>query len=189
MATFLEFEQSRRYSSPQEEVILNLIRATDRLQRALLQRLRPHKLTPTQYNVLRILRGAYPHGLTCSNIGSRMLTPEPDITRLLARLKVSKLLQQQRDAADKRILWTKITQLGLETLAALDPLMEETPRELLHGLSREEVTELNRLLGRLLGQDSAESCEPHTPPSTRVVTAKPTSQRSPQWSLPRRHPE
>jgi DNA-binding MarR family transcriptional regulator len=146
-------EQALSFSSPQEEALLNLMRSADCLHRVLQHRLRPSGLTSTQYNVLRILRGSRPSGLTCSAIGRRMITPEPDITRLLARLKTQKLVRQQRDLNDRRVLWTHITEEGLALLGTLDDLIEQTPKDLLKELSRDEVRELTRLLKK------TQSCE------------------------------
>jgi DNA-binding MarR family transcriptional regulator len=103
-------------------------------------------VTTTQYNVLRILRGAQPSGLTCSAIGSRMITAEPDITRLLGRLKALKLIRQKRDRDDRRVVWTQISASGLELLGKMDPVIDQAPVELLGHLERAELTELIRLL-------------------------------------------
>ena len=79
----LEIVQEAPFSSPEEEALLNLLRTSDWLHRAFHLKTRDWGITSTQYNVLRILRGAHPNGLTCTAIGSRMITAEPDITRLL----------------------------------------------------------------------------------------------------------
>jgi DNA-binding MarR family transcriptional regulator len=139
-------QPERRFSSPQEEVLLTLMRTADCLHRAFQHRLKPFGLTVTQYNVLRILRSAGSKGLTCTAIGRMMITPVPDITRLLARLQAQDLLSQQRDSQDRRILWTHISERGLEILSKLDAIVERTPRELLQRLNGEEVSELTRLL-------------------------------------------
>jgi hypothetical protein len=77
-----EIAQATPFSSVEEEALLNLMRTSDCLQRAFQQKIRGFGLTSTQYNVLRILRGAQPDGLTCAAIGARMIAIEPDITRL-----------------------------------------------------------------------------------------------------------
>ena len=138
----------RRFSSPQEEVLLNLMRTSDCLHRSFQQRLRPFGLTVTQFNVLRILRGAGPGGLTCTAVGRMMITPVPDITRLLARLQSQKLLSQHRDAQDRRVLWTQISDAGIALLEKLDEIVEQTPKELLRELTCDEVRELTRLLAK-----------------------------------------
>jgi len=93
----LEIMQERPFASLEEEALLNLLRTSDCLNRAFHVNTRGWGVTSTQYNVLRILRGAQPDGLTCAAIGSRMIAAEPDITRLLKRLKALKLIRQDRD--------------------------------------------------------------------------------------------
>jgi len=142
----LEIVQELPFSSPAEEAFLNVLRTSDCLNRAFHRITRGWGLTSTQYNVLRILRGAHTQGLTCSAIGSRMITAEPDITRLLARLKTLKLVEQHRDAEDRRVVWTHISASGLELLRKMDPVIDQGPIELLGHLSKVELTELIRLL-------------------------------------------
>ncbi len=141
-----EIAQERPFSSREEEAFLNLLRTSDCLHRAFQRSTREWGITSTQYNVLRILRGAHPQGLTCSAIGDRMITAEPDITRLLARMKVLKLIRQQRDKRDRRVVWTQISVAGLELLGKMDAEIAEKPRELLGHLNRTELEELIRLL-------------------------------------------
>jgi DNA-binding MarR family transcriptional regulator len=141
-----EIEQERPFSSLEEEALLNVMRTSDCLHRAFQRSTRKWGVTSTQYNVLRILRGAQPLGLTCSAIGSRMITADPDITRLLARLKGIKLIRQQRDKRDRRVVWTQISEIGLALLREMDPVIERTPAELLGHLDRTELAELVRLL-------------------------------------------
>ncbi len=141
-----EIKQARPFHSVHEQALLNLLRTADRLDRALEKRIRPLGITSTQYNVLRILRGAHPRGLTCSAIGDRMITAEPDITRLLSRLKKLGLVRQHRDPRDRRILWTRVSAAGLKMLREMDPMMERMPAELLGHLGAKELDELIRLL-------------------------------------------
>ena len=142
----LEIVQEAPFSSVAEEALLNLLRTSDCLQRAFHRRTRDWGVTSTQYNVLRILRGAQPHGLTCSAIGSRMIAAEPDITRLLARLMSLKLIRQRRDPHDRRVVWTQISAAGLELLRQMDPVIQRMPGELLGHLDSAELSELIRLL-------------------------------------------
>jgi DNA-binding MarR family transcriptional regulator len=142
----LEIQQERPFASVEEEALLNLLRTADCLQRAFHRTTRNWGLSSTQYNVLRILRGAQPEGLTCSAIGSRMLTAEPDITRLLARLKALKLIRQKRGQSDRRSVWTQISAQGLALLEEMDPVVGQAPRQLLGHLSGQDVAELIRLL-------------------------------------------
>jgi DNA-binding MarR family transcriptional regulator len=141
-----EIAQATPFSSVEEEALLNLMRTSDCLQRAFQQRIRGFGLTSTQYNVLRILRGAQPDGLACAAIGARMIAIEPDITRLLARLKRLKLIRQHRDRHDRRVVWTQISDAGLDLLHAMDPVIQRIPGELLGHVNGAALAELIRLL-------------------------------------------
>lgn len=141
-----EIGQQRPFSSPAEEALLNLLRTADCLQRAMQLVARPWSVTSTQYNVLRILRGVYPEGLPCSAIGDRMITADPDITRLLGRLRNQKLIRQERGKKDKRVLTTYISDAGLALLTEMDETVSQFPMQMLGHLSADEVLELIRLL-------------------------------------------
>jgi DNA-binding MarR family transcriptional regulator len=141
-----EIAQERPFSSREEEAFLNLLRTSDCLHRTFQRETRKWGVTSTQYNVLRILRGAQPQGLTCTAIGDRMITAEPDITRLLGRMKVLKLIRQQRDKRDRRVVWTQISPAGLELLEKMDPEILEMPHLLLGHMGPRELDELIRLL-------------------------------------------
>lgn len=158
-----EIAQERPFSGPAEEALLNILRTADCLNRAMQRKARAWGITSTQYNALRILRGSHPQGLTCSAIGDRMITAEPDITRLVGRLKALKLVRQQRDKRDKRVIWTQITPAGLALLAEMDPMVQDFPRELLGHIDDEQLTHLIHLLEsarRFCGDTQAPvSCE------------------------------
>jgi DNA-binding MarR family transcriptional regulator len=121
-----EIKQSSPFSTLEEEAILNLVRTADSLQNSFRLMLKPHALTPTQYNALRVLRGAGPGGLTCSELGNRLISEVPDITRLVDRLARQNLVVRHRDKQDRRVIHTEITAGGLEKLRALDPLVTES---------------------------------------------------------------
>ena len=141
-----EIAQQRPFTNAAEEALLNLMRTADTAERELQRLIKPWGITSTQYNVLRILRGARPQGLACSAIGARMITADPDITRLLARLKAMKLVIQQRDKEDRRVLWNQISAAGLKLLEQITPAIEHFPDEFFSRLNEEEQGELIRLL-------------------------------------------
>jgi DNA-binding MarR family transcriptional regulator len=141
-----EIAQRTPFASVEEEALLNVLRTADILNREFHHRARAWGITSTQYNVLRILRGAQPHGLPCAAIGDRMIAAEPDITRLLARLKRLKLVRQHRDRHDRRVVLTEITESGLELLRTMDPVVLSGPKELLGHLRRADLAEMIRLL-------------------------------------------
>jgi DNA-binding MarR family transcriptional regulator len=89
-----------------------------------------------------------------------MITAEPDITRLLSRLKALKLVRQQRDTHDRRVVWTQISEQGLDLLRKMDPVIRRLPRELMGHLNGAELTELIRLL-ELARKPNADSQEPN----------------------------
>ncbi len=128
-----EIKQRKRFGSAEEEVFLNLQRTADALMQGLAEVLKPAGLSPTQYNVLRILRGAGPAGLACREVGQRMLTRDPDVTRLLDRLEKRGLVTRSREQHDRRVITTRITAEGLRILQELDgPVAELHMRQLRH---------------------------------------------------------
>jgi DNA-binding MarR family transcriptional regulator len=141
-----EIAQGSPFASAEEEALLNVLRTADLLNREFHHRARAWGITSTQYNVLRILRGAQPHGLPCAAIGDRMIAAEPDITRLLNRLKGLKLIRQRRDHHDRRVVVTHISEAGLDLLSQMDPVIQQAPQQLLGHLAPSEIAELIRLL-------------------------------------------
>jgi len=153
-----DIAQQSAFQSVEEEALLNLLRTADTLDRAMQHMIKPWGVTATQYNVLRILRGARPQALTCTDIGDRMIAAEPDITRLLSRLKALKLIRQHRDRHDRRVVRTEISDQGLRLLGEMDPMVERAPVELLGHLGRAELAEFVRLLERARkSEESGES--------------------------------
>src|ERR1700722_430817 len=131
--------------SSEEAAFLDLLRTTDMLSRGLVTILKAEDLSSTQYNVLRILRGA-PDGLPCGEIASRMITRDPDITRLLDRLEKRELISRSRETRDRRTVIARITPDGLKLLARLDGPVEEGHRKQLGHLGRERLRALTELL-------------------------------------------
>src|SRR5919108_1101542 len=100
----MEIHQTKPFASLEEEAFLNLQRTADALLHGLEAALKPAGLSPSQYNVLRILRGAEAEGLACREVGERMVTRDPDITRLLDRLEARGLVMRARDREDRRVI-------------------------------------------------------------------------------------
>jgi MarR family transcriptional regulator, organic hydroperoxide resistance regulator len=137
--------RTRKQACPEEVAYLELVRTTDALSRRLAQVIKVEDLSATQYNVLRILRGA-PEGLTCGEIGNRMVTRDPDITRLLDRLEKRNLIERSREQKDRRVVLTKITTDGLDALARLDKPVQDAHRAQLGHIARERLALLSELL-------------------------------------------
>ncbi len=115
-----EIKQRKPFASLEQEAFLNLLRTADVLTQGLEKVLKAHGLSPTQYNVLRILRGSGPRGRSCREVAERMLTHDPDITRLLDRLETRGLVTRSRERQDRRVITTRITRQGLALLGRLD---------------------------------------------------------------------
>lgn len=151
-----ELKQKRPFSSAEQEAYLSLLRTADSLQTAMESKLKQFDLTATQYNALRILRGAGADGLPCSEIGERMITHDPDITRLLNRLEKRGLAHRLRDKKDRRVIYGKITAAGLKLLREMDEPVEKFGREILGHVSQADLRQLIELLeavrcGRKMG--------------------------------------
>ena len=129
----------------EELVYLELLRTTDLLSRGIVQVLKEHALSATQYNVLRILRGA-PDGLPCGEIANRMITRDPDVTRLLNRLEKRRLIERGRDPRDRRTVMAKITREGLKLLAHLDEPIVQVHRKQLGHLGDDQLREFGEML-------------------------------------------
>ena len=141
-----EIQQSTPIGSLEEEAYLNVQRTANALSDEIGDLLRAHQLTPPQYNVLRILRGAGDKGLTASEIGDRMITRDPDVTRLVDRLEKRGLVERWRCTHDRRVVWTRVSPAGLEAIQPLDePLHALHVRQLAH-LGEEKLRTLVALL-------------------------------------------
>jgi len=135
----------RRAVCPEEAAFLELLRTTDVLSRGLIAVLKTEDLSTNQYNVLRILRGS-PEGLPCGEIASRMITRDPDITRLLDRLEKRGLISRRRETKDRRRVMAEITPEGLKLLARLDGPVQAVHRKQLGHLGRKRLGALTELL-------------------------------------------
>ena len=114
-----EIHKTRPFESVEQETFLNLLRSADVLGGEMAVVLKPAGLSLTAYNVLRILRGEG-EGLPCGEIGQRMITRDPDMTRLLDRLEKQHLVSRSRQQKDRRVVCTNITDAGLKLLKELD---------------------------------------------------------------------
>ena len=119
-----ELKQRKPFRGIRHEAQLSILKTAAELEHAMESAVKPHGITATQYNVLRILRGAGPGGMCRHEIGTRMLRRVPDVTRLIDRMEEMKLVARQRASDDRRFVTTRITEAGLKTLAALDPVVD-----------------------------------------------------------------
>jgi DNA-binding MarR family transcriptional regulator len=124
---------NNRTISIENRLFVALLKAADAFGLQAEQLLKSCGLTGAQYNVLRILRGAEPDGLPCRGIGERMISHDPDITRLLDRMEKRQLIVRERQTDDRRVVKTRVTKKGLEILKTLDqPVRDMHKRQFRH---------------------------------------------------------
>jgi DNA-binding MarR family transcriptional regulator len=134
------------------EVLLGMQVAAARLMEPLADYLKTHAaLTPSQYNVLRILRGSHPTSLMCSEIVERMITRDPDVTRLLDRLARRGLVDRTRSRTDRRVVHVGITDKGLDLLKRLDAEIDRLPKAMLAHLGETKLKALLALVDSVIG--------------------------------------
>lgn len=141
-----ELKQRRPYRTLEQEAAVSLARTAALLEHSAADMLRPYGLTPTQYNALRILRGAEPDGLGRNEVRDRLVTPVPDATRLLDRLSDMGLVVRTRGGTDRRVVVARITRAGLDLIAPLDSVLERLHRRQLGHLGKRKLLRLVRLL-------------------------------------------
>lgn len=130
----------------EDRVFISLQKTADSLGLEVEQLLKPRGLTATQYNVLRILRGAGPEGLPCSAIAERMISHDPDMTRLLDRMEQRGLISRERQTDDRRVVRTCVTPAGLALLKSLDQPVRELHRRQFRHMPAARLKTLARLL-------------------------------------------
>jgi MarR family transcriptional regulator, organic hydroperoxide resistance regulator len=146
--------EARHGSLPSEDrAFIALQKAADKLALQAEQLLKSKGLTGAQYNVLRILRGAEPQGLACSSIAERMISHDPDMTRLLDRMEKRNLITRQRQNDDRRVVKTRITSSGLELLRRLDPSVRDLHKQQFAHMAATRVRTLADLLGEICEKD------------------------------------
>jgi DNA-binding MarR family transcriptional regulator len=143
-----ELKKKRPFDSPSEEATLNIVRTSDQLQIRFARLLREHDLTPSQYNVLRILRGEG-KPLPILEIASRTITVVPGITGLIDRLEQAGFVNRVRCEKDRRVIYVALVEKASKALAALDEPLMALHRELTGHLLQAELKELSRLLEKL----------------------------------------
>jgi len=141
-----EIKQNKPFAGIEHAVFLGLQRTADILMTNVVCVLKQENLTFPQYNILRILRGAGTEGLPVGEIGERMVTREPDVTRLLDRLENRNFVVRSRETKDRRVVTARITNEGLELLCNLDAKVETMEKSLLEHLDEEKLRQLAQLL-------------------------------------------
>jgi len=141
-----ELKRSKPFTSPEQEAMLSVAGTAARLDHEMIEVLKPHGLTPTQYNALRILRGAGAEGLCRNEVRDRLIARVPDATRLLDRLEDTGLVVRGREGEDRRFVRARITRRGLDLLARLDDVVIDLHRRQLGHLGARKLRTLIDLL-------------------------------------------
>jgi DNA-binding MarR family transcriptional regulator len=129
-----------------QQLFVAVLRVGNHLSQKAEQLIKSAGLTPAQYNVLRILRGAEPDGLLCRGISDRMISHDPDMTRLLDRMEKRDWITRQRQKEDRRVIKTRITEAGLVVLKRLDQPVRELHKQQFGHMSVSEMKALLKLL-------------------------------------------
>ena len=141
-----ELKQNKPFRTLRQEAQLNLVRTANVLSDSFEQMLKPHAITGTQYNVLRILRGAEPDGLCRNEVSQRLLNRMPDATRLLDRMEEAGLVTRERSTTDRRLVTTRITKKGRQIVDSLDDAADEQHEKALGHMSEQQLRTLIKLL-------------------------------------------
>ena len=149
-----QLKQTKPFGSRQEAAFLAIQIVAEEQKARFSDLFKTKELTGAQYNVLRILRGAGEKGLSCREIGERMINRESDITRMLDRLESRELIVRERQTDDRRVVLTFVTKVGLELLKELDGPVKDLHRSLMGHMSAKELDTLLNLLGMARAKDS-----------------------------------
>jgi len=142
-----ELQQSKPFATPADEAVVALMRTASLVRRAIAHRVEAYGISPAQYNVLRILRGAGPTGLPTLAVRNRLIEEAPGITRVMDKLEEAGHVRRERMGSDRRVVHCVITDQGLRLLDAMDTLIKETAQLVSNGLP--DVHEQRTLLDLL----------------------------------------
>ena len=148
-----ELKQSKRFADPRQEAAIALLRTADILRGRIEAALLPHQVSPEQYNVLRILRGAPDHRLPTLEIASRMITRAPNITRLIDKLVQKQFVSRCDHDRDRRVVVVKLTAKGLDLVNGISTSINEIDAQGLAALSKAQVETLIEILDAVRGGD------------------------------------
>jgi DNA-binding MarR family transcriptional regulator len=141
-----ELRQTKPFRRLEAEAMASVLRTAAVLDHALGEALKPFSVTLTQYNVLRILRGAGPHGLCGRDVGERLISRVPDVPRLLDRMEEMGLIHRERDPHDRRHVTARVTQEGLRVLEEATPILEQIEQDRFSGCGEEALRSLVQAL-------------------------------------------
>lgn len=146
-----ELKQSKPFPNVASEALLSVLRTASVLEHQLSEALKQYGITHTQYNVLRILRGAGDSGLCGREVGERMVSKVPDVSRLLDRMEEADLISRERDPDDRRHVTARIARKGLTMLEQATPRLEAIGRARVGRVPTGRLQQLIEVLSTLRG--------------------------------------
>lgn len=144
-----ELRKRHDFALPEQEATLNIVRSATRLVEVAERVLKPFGVSGPLYNILRIVRGVGGEGVPSGEIGVQMVTPTPDVTRLVDRLEKLGLATRHRKECDRRVVLVRLTSKGRRLLTKLDPIIEQMHRDTLGHLTPAELQSINELMVRV----------------------------------------
>lgn len=139
----------KKFKSEGHKSIVSILYLSNFIKNYHSSQFKKHKITPQQYNILRILRGSHPMPLTIGILKDRMLDKMCDASRLVDRLEKMQLAKRVENTEDRRAVNVNITELGLQVLSNID-VEEDKFNSLINVLSADEVLHLNALMDKLI---------------------------------------
>ena len=146
-----ELKQKKPFPRVTAEALLSVLRTAAVLEHQVNETLKPYGITHTQYNVLRILRGAGANGLCGREVGERMVSRVPDVPRLLDRMEETGLIKRERDRGDRRHVTARITRKGLAMLDQATPELEAVERARAGKIPTGQLQQLIEVLSTVRG--------------------------------------
>ena len=146
-----ELKQTKPFPNAAAEALLSVLRTASVLEHQMNEKLKPYGMTHTQYNVLRILRGAGESGLCGREVGERMVSRVPDVSRLLDRMEEAELISRERDPGDRRHVTARITRKGLAMLEQVTPQLEAVGRARVGQVPTARLRQLIEVLNTVRG--------------------------------------
>ena len=139
----------------EDHLFVAILKIADSLSQEAEQVIKSAGLTSAQYNVLRILRGAEPDGLLCRGIAERMISRDPDMTRLLDRIEKHGWITRQRQQDDRRVIKARITPEGLKLLKKLDQPVHDLHKRQFRPMTGRRLKLLAELLAEVAKREPA----------------------------------
>jgi len=146
----IDEELRSRFESEQQKAMLNVLFTANWFRSQQVGLFKPFGISPQQYNILRILRGAKAR-MNMHNVKERMIDRAPNATRLTDKLIAKGLVERQRCEDDRRVVYVRISEKGLDLLLQIDKKNKAVTQSTLEILGEPDASALNRILDQWRG--------------------------------------